>query len=68
VKIQQEPKFQPITLVLETKEEAEWLWDSVDNRTTRAGEDDQEKFYVALSNWFSMHAQLGGIPPTEEPG
>jgi hypothetical protein len=60
MKIQQEPKFQPITLVLETKEEAEWLWDLVNNRAAGPSENDQEKFYNALSNWFSRHAQLGG--------
>ena len=59
MKIQQEPKFQPITLTLETKEEAEWLWEMVDNSGPQPSRQQQE-FYTALSNWFSDQAQLGG--------
>jgi hypothetical protein len=60
MEIQQEPKFQPISLLLETREEAEWLWDLVNNRAAGLGENDQQEFYTALSNWFSDQAQLGG--------
>jgi hypothetical protein len=63
VKVHQQQEFQPITLVLETAQEAEWLWDSVDNR---ANEGDQGKFYLTLSNWFSTQAQLCNTPPTKE--
>jgi hypothetical protein len=65
VKVHQQPKFQSIILVLETKEEAEWLWEAVDSSGLEVSQQ-QREFYTALSNWFLDSAQLGGTPPTEE--
>lgn len=59
MKIQQKPQFQPITLVLETSEEADWLWALVEGEIDHDDRRKQE-FYTALSNWFSTQAQLGG--------
>jgi len=59
--IEQKPKFQTITIVLDNKSDAEALWKVVDTQTF----DDhltkeEEKFLRYLSNWFSNTAQLGG--------
>lgn len=59
MKIQQKPKFQSITLILETKEEVEWLWELID-KDVKCKNPPQDDFYTALSNWFSNQAQLGG--------
>ncbi len=63
MKIQQEPKFQPITLVLETKEEAEALWELVDSSGIEISSRKRQlrrKLRRKISNWFSTQAQLGG--------
>ena len=65
MKIQQETKFQPITIPLETKEEAVALWDVI--RTKGFNSCDPKEiplieafqFLTDLSNWFSNEAQLG---------
>jgi hypothetical protein len=58
VKIEQTPKFQPITITLETNDEVTALWDAV------RGEDsatmDHANIRDALSDWFANQAQLGG--------
>lgn len=66
MKIQQETKFQMITITLETKEEAIALWDVI--RTKGFNSYDPREipqleafqFLTDLSNWFSNEAQLGG--------
>ena len=66
MKVHQQPKFQPIILALETVEEAEWLWEAVDKPGLQVSQQ-QREFYIALSDWFLNHAQLGAhTPPTEE--
>lgn len=61
MKISQEPVFQPITIVLETAEEANKLMDLIDGSSIKASTIKYE-----LSNWFSYHAQLGGKNKQEE--
>ena len=66
MKIEQESKFQPITITLETKDEAIALWDAI--QTKGFNSDDPKniprmaafQFLTELSDWFSNEAQLGG--------
>ena len=58
MQIMQKPKFQPITIVLETAEEAEWLWELADGLPDVVTEE-QRRFYKNLSDWFCQQAQLG---------
>jgi len=64
MQIKQKPTFAPITIMLETAEEAEALWDAVriaihtPCKATRAP--DRLSFYINLSNAFSNDLQLGG--------
>ena len=56
MKITQEPKFQPITLVLETEHEAKLLWDAI--RDYAAPTAIEQKMLNNLSDWFTHQAQL----------
>jgi hypothetical protein len=56
MRILQEPKFQPITIILETAQEANQFWDIIEDM----GSGDRENLRIKLSNWFSCEAQLGG--------
>lgn len=59
MKITQEPKFQPITLTLETKEEAEALYQVVRRDGIKCPiSQAQGEFLRRLSDWFSERAQL----------
>lgn len=53
------PKFKPITITLETREEAEAMWKAI--RSMRnVGEMPSEHlaFYINLCNWFSNEGRL----------
>ena len=58
MKIEQKPKFQPITITLETSEEAKLLWEVIvgDQEIGKKA----KKFGIEISNWLSNNAQLGG--------
>ena len=57
MKIEQKPKFQPITITLETREEAEIFWDLISmERVIKSGE--ILSMGIELSNWFSNNAQI----------
>ena len=57
MKIEQKPKFQPITIMLETREEAEIFWDLISmERVIKSGK--ILSMGIELSNWFSNNAQL----------
>jgi hypothetical protein len=61
MKFEQSPKFQPITIVLETNEEAMALWNIVEDSYVNYDFDSPERMLaMALSNHFSLDAQLGG--------
>jgi len=54
-------KFQPITIVLETKEEAEALWKALrvfEKYKKGKMSIEERNFVVTLSNWFSNQASL----------
>lgn len=51
----QEPKFQPITITLETAQEAEALWAVLERRVESQSE---QKIINDLADWFSQQAQL----------
>jgi hypothetical protein len=56
MKIEQEQKFQPITITLESKREAEVLWLCIREYTPK---DSYEKeFFNVLASWFPREAQL----------
>jgi len=68
VKIEQTPKFQPITITLETASEAEVLWavseahvKNLRNKSTVLTDEEagQHAFCISLANKFS-ELQLGG--------
>ena len=54
---QQDVKFAPITITLETRQEADALWAIINNQ--KPGTNQQTKDHLALrnklSNWFSNH-------------
>ena len=57
MKIEQKPKFQPITITLETRDEALLFWDFTnlsENKPTKR----LEKLARQLSNWFSNNADI----------
>ena len=57
MKLEQEVKFQPITITLETMEEAEALWAIMECEfETKAARD----LAIEISNWMASQAQLGG--------
>ena len=57
MKPEQEVKFQPITITLETVEEAEALWAIMQCEfKTKAARD----LAIEISNWVVSQAQLGG--------
>jgi len=56
MRVMQEEAFKPITLVLETKEEALALWNLIDSKGDRT--DEEKSFAMRLSNWFTNRAQL----------
>jgi hypothetical protein len=60
MKIKQDPKFQPITIVLETSEEAMALWRAL--MLSEGLHDNELEWQTVreLSNWFSNNAQVGG--------
>lgn len=57
MKIEQADGFQPITLTLETRREAEILWAAI-REYKGAGSQSEHNFCINISNWFSEHAQL----------
>lgn len=61
MKMSQTPKFQPITITLETASEANALWEILDSvyYTLPIGSD-ARNIAIAMSNWFTCDAQLGG--------
>lgn len=58
MKIEQNPKFQPITITIETKEEAEAIWQAV--RSMSSGVKERDEIFRKVSDWFSNISQLGG--------
>jgi hypothetical protein len=56
MRIEQKPKFQPITIVLETAEEAEALFSLVAGLNIEK----HRKVLNKLCNWFSEKSQLIG--------
>ena len=57
MKIEQKPKFQPITITLETREGAEIFWDLISvGRRSKSGK--ILSMGIELSNWFSNNAQI----------
>lgn len=60
VKIKQQPKFQPITITLETTEEAEAFWNALRSAETVVVDDSARRIVLDLQNWFSSVSQLGG--------
>ena len=58
MKLEQEVKFQPITITLETVEKAEALWAIMECEfKTKAARD----LAIEISNWMCSKAQLGGM-------
>ena len=53
---QQENHFAPITIVIETAEEAEVLWAAI--RCFRASDPSDKQRLIEMSDWFSNHAKL----------
>ena len=60
MKIKQDPQFQPITITLETLEEAETLWGVIEADNLTKTIPGRREILIDLSNWFSNNAQLGG--------
>jgi len=61
MKIEQEPKFQPITITLETAAECQALWDAVlayKPQRHQHSEQITNDTICAISNFFSNKAQL----------
>ena len=58
MKIKQKPKFQPITIVLETAEEADTFWDMCENSHSNLG-GSARRMAIKLSDAFSG-LQTGG--------
>ena len=60
MKIEQEPKFQPITITLETREEAEIFWDYALLYEAKPTErcDEVEEMAKKFSNWFINNGQI----------
>lgn len=60
MKITQKPKFQPITITLETADEAEAFWNALRSVETVVIDEAAHRIVIDLSNWFSNISQLGG--------
>jgi hypothetical protein len=61
MKIEQEPEFQPITITIETADEANFLWEILEEAVLPATHKNAKReFCISLCNWFSDTAQLGG--------
>ena len=60
MKIEQKPKFQPITITLETQEEAETFWAFISIGESKPTEiwGRLDAMSKQLGNWFSNQAQL----------
>jgi len=58
MKIEQNPKFQPITITLETKEEAEALYKAVCYLAESGLTSDVKNISRHLSSWFTTEAHL----------
>ena len=60
MQISQEKTFNPITLTLETEEEAQAIWEVINVGAERSDNltSEQKKFLCDLSNWFSNVAKL----------
>jgi len=56
MKIEQEPHFQPIILTIETKREAEMIWQAISEYAPKGPV--EIAFYRQLSDWFSTKAQF----------
>lgn len=56
MRFEQNDEFKPITITLETRQEAEALWDAV--RNTQLGDSTKDAILRSISNWFSSHAHL----------
>jgi hypothetical protein len=59
MKITQEPKFQPITITLETKEEAESFCDMVTSVVPVTRTQATENMVGDISRWFGVFAEMG---------
>jgi hypothetical protein len=58
MKIEQEQKFQPITIVLDTQEDAIAFWDLIIWHPADAERRRVKEIRDALSSWFSNEAKL----------
>lgn len=60
MKIKQDvPQFTPVTITLETREEAEALWIAVRDARNRGGlTSERMAFHINMSNWFSNESRL----------
>lgn len=57
MKIEQEQNFTPITITLESKEDAELFWELIRHCSSyRQGK--LRDFATQISNWFSLTARL----------
>ena len=50
---QDTPPFKPVTLTLDTREEADALWDVVNAIETTTAEEPVRDLCIKISNWFS---------------
>lgn len=59
MKIGQEVDFKPITIKLETQEEALAFWDLIsDDRSGKILTPEMKKLSIELSNWFSNNSKI----------
>jgi hypothetical protein len=56
MKIEQEPKFQPITLTIESKREAEMILQAVTEYPAKGPV--EIAFYREIAGWFRVRAQM----------
>lgn len=56
--IQQKNSFEPIVLVLKTKEEAEVFWSIIRKWETENPTARERQMCIDISNWFSSEATL----------
>lgn len=57
MRIEQQPEFQPITITLETREEAKQFWDLLLHCSTKR-QGPLKALATRLSDWFSNEAHL----------